>query len=115
MGEVCVRARSWKTAVARNPPSANVRADIVFRSAHTRSRSGLPSVLMGPSVVRRQSVRRGGETCRYELDPPRRYYQCYGMRAPYRLRCREHPVIRAERLEELVWGEVRRVLEHPGP
>ena len=35
------------------------------------------------------------------------------MRAPYRLRCREHPVIRAARLEELVWCEVRRVLEHP--
>ena len=38
---------------------------------------------------------------------------CYGMGAPYRLRCREHPFIRAERLEELVWGEVRRVLEQP--
>ena len=47
-----MRARSWKTAVARNPPSANVFADIVFRSAHTRSRPGLPSVLMGPNVVR---------------------------------------------------------------
>ena len=68
---------------------------------------------MGPNVVRRQSVRRGGKTYRYELDPPRRYYQCYGMRAPYRLRCREHPIIRAARLEELVWGEVRRVLERP--
>ncbi|MCY4371336.1 MAG: hypothetical protein OXF41_18360, partial [bacterium] len=29
------------------------------------------------------------------------------------LRCREHPFIRAERLEELVWGEVRRVLQDP--
>ncbi|MCY4393147.1 MAG: hypothetical protein OXE43_14030, partial [Chloroflexi bacterium] len=44
---------------------------------------------------------------------PRRYYHCYGMGAPYRLRCREHPFIRAERLEELVWGEVRRVLQDP--
>ena len=69
-------------------------------------------MLMGPNVVRSQSVRKGGKTYRYELDPPRRYYQCYGMRT-HRLRCREHPVIRAERLEELVWGEVRRVLEQP--
>ena len=69
-------------------------------------------MLMGPNVVRSQSVRKGGKTYRYELDPPRRYYQCYGMRT-HRLRCREHPVIRAERLEELVWGEVRRVLERP--
>ncbi|MYH68539.1 MAG: recombinase family protein, partial [Dehalococcoidia bacterium] len=69
-------------------------------------------MLMGPNVVRRQSVRKGGKTYRYELDPPRRYYQCYGMRT-HRLRCREHPVIRADRLEELVWSEVRRVLEQP--
>ena len=69
-------------------------------------------MLMGPNVVRSQSVRKGGKTYRYELDPPRRYYQCYGMRT-HRLRCREHSVIRAERLEELVWGEVRRVLERP--
>ena len=71
-------------------------------------------LLMGANVVRRQSVRRGGKTYRYELDLPRRYYQCYGSRAPYRLSCREHPVIRAERLEGLVWGEVRRVLDNPG-
>ena len=70
-------------------------------------------MLMGANVVRRQSVRRGGKTYTYDLDPPRRYYQCYGMRPPYRLRCREHPTIRAERLEGLVWGEVKRVLEHP--
>ena len=69
-------------------------------------------MLMGANVVRRQSVRRGGKTYTYDLDPPRRY-QCYGMRPPYRLRCREHPTIRAERLEGLVWGEVKRVLEHP--
>ena len=70
-------------------------------------------MLMGPSVVRSQSTRRRGKTYSYRLKTPRRYYRCYGMGAPYRLRCREHPFIRAERLEELVWGEVRRVLEQP--
>ncbi len=70
-------------------------------------------MLMGPRVVRSQSTRRGGKRYSYRLETPRRYYQCYGMGAPYRLRCREHPFIRAERLEELVWGEVRRVLEQP--
>ena len=69
-------------------------------------------MLMGPNVTRSQSVRKGGKTYRYELKRPRRYYQCYGSRV-HRLRCREHPMIRAERLEELVWGEVRRVLEQP--
>ena len=70
-------------------------------------------MLMGPIAKRRQTVRRGGKTYRYDFDTPRRYYQCYGMKAPHSLRCREHPMIRAERLETLVWGEVKRVLEHP--
>ena len=69
-------------------------------------------MLMGPNVTRSQSVRKGGKRYSYKLKTPRRYYQCYGSRA-HRLRCREHPMIRAERLEELVWGEVRRVLEQP--
>ena len=70
-------------------------------------------MLMGPIAKRRHTVRRGGKTYRYDFDTPRRYYQCYGMKAPHSLRCREHPMIRAERLESLVWGEVKRVLEHP--
>ena len=70
-------------------------------------------MLMGPSVTHRKTVRHGGKTYRYDLNPPRRYYKCYGMRPPYRLRCRERPLIRAERLEGLVWDEVRHVLEHP--
>ncbi len=69
-------------------------------------------MLMGPNVIRIQSTRKGGKRYSYRLKTPRRYYQCYGSRA-HRLRCREHPMIRAERLEELVWGEVRRVLERP--
>ncbi|MXW34929.1 MAG: hypothetical protein F4Z60_04930 [Chloroflexi bacterium] len=76
-------------------------------------RCGECGMLMGPSVVRSQSTRRRGKTYSYRLKTPRRYYRCYGMGAPYRLRCREHPFIRAERLEELVWGEVRRVLQDP--
>ena len=30
------------------------------------------------------------------------------------VKCREHSHIRAERLEEVVWGEVKRLLENPG-
>ncbi len=69
-------------------------------------------MLMGPRATRRQSVKYGGKTYKYELDPPRRYYKCYGMQA-HRLRCREKPMIRAERLEGLVWDEVKRVLQNP--
>ena len=39
-------------------------------------------MLMGPNVVRSQSVRKGGKTYRYELDPPRRYSRCYGSGRP---------------------------------
>ena len=42
-----------------------------------------------------------------------RYYNCYGM-LNEGLRRREHPLIRAKRLEELVWGEVKTMLENPG-
>ena len=54
-----------------------------------------------------------GRVYKYELDPPRRYYKCYGMQA-HRLGCRERSMIRAERLEGLVWSEVKKVLETPG-
>ena len=68
---------------------------------------------MGCRANRRQTVKRDGKSYRYELDPPHRYYNCYGM-LNEGVKCREHPYIRAERLEGLVWGEVRKVLENPG-
>ena len=43
---------------------------------------------------------------------PNRYYMCNGMQS-MRLRCREHPYIRAERLEEPIWREVKRVIQNP--
>ena len=69
--------------------------------------------LMGCRANRRQTVKRDGKSYRYELDPPHRYYNCYGM-LNEGVKCREHPYIRAERLEGLVWGEVKKVLENPG-
>ena len=56
---------------------------------------------------------RGGKKYRYALTTPRRYYMCNGTHS-LRLRCRERPSIRAERLEEPVWNEVKRVLQNPG-
>ena len=49
---------------------------------------------------------------KYELEVPRRYYKCYGVQH-FRTGCRKHTMIRAERLEGLVWGEVKKVLENP--
>ena len=55
---------------------------------------------------------RNGKKYRYDLPVPRRYYKCNGMQS-LRLRCRERPHIRAERLEDRVWDEVKRVLQNP--
>ena len=68
--------------------------------------------LMGCRANRRQTTRRGGKVYRVELDPPLRYYSCYGM-LNEGVKCREHPYIRAERLEAVVWSEVKKVLENP--
>ena len=55
---------------------------------------------------------RNGKRYRYDLPSPRRYYKCNGMQS-LRLRCRERHYIRAERLEEPIWSEVKRVLQNP--
>ena len=55
---------------------------------------------------------RNGKAYTYDLTAPRRYYMCNGMQG-MRLRCREHPYIRAEQLEEPIWSEVKRVLQNP--
>ncbi len=70
-------------------------------------------MLFGGKTNNSNKITRNGKVYRYELDPPQRYYYCYGMQK-HRLRCREHPFIRAERLEELVWSEVKNVLQNPG-
>ena len=69
--------------------------------------------IMGCQANRRQTVKRDGKSYRYELDPPHRYYRCYG-KLNIGVKCREHGYIRAERLEELVWGQVKKMLENPG-
>ena len=55
---------------------------------------------------------RHGKRVAYDLTVPRRYYSCTGSKL--RLHCREKPTIRAERLEERVWDEVKHVLQEPG-
>ena len=56
---------------------------------------------------------RNGKRYRYNYRAPHRYYKCGGMHS-LRLRCRERPYIRAERLEEPIWDEVKRVIQDPG-
>ena len=63
------------------------------------------------STWRTSSVR-NGKRYRYDLPTPRRYYMCNGTLS-LRLRCRERSNIRAERLEEPIWSEVKRVIQNP--
>ena len=69
-------------------------------------------MLMGCMATRKRTVKRNGKVYKYELETPRRYYKCYGVQH-FRTGCREHTMIRAERLEGLVWGQVKRVMENP--
>ena len=70
-------------------------------------------MLMGcMSTTKRRTVRSNGRVYRYERRTPLRYYKCYGMQR-HRLKCRERPMIRAERLEDLIWNEVGHVLRNP--
>ena len=69
------------------------------RNFHARSRWTTTSV-------------RNGKKYRYDLPTHRRYYMCNGMRS-LRLPCRERPYIRAERLEEPIGCEVKRVIQNP--
>ena len=58
------------------------------------------------------SSRHNGKLYKYRDDIPRRYYRCLGIN--YRLHCRKRPYFRAERLEQLVWSELKKVLQNPG-
>ena len=60
----------------------------------------------------RTSNIRNGKKYRYDLTTPKRYYKCHGMHS-LRIKCRDRQYIRAERLEEPVWSEVKRMLQSP--
>ncbi len=69
-------------------------------------------MLMGCMATRKRTVKHGDKVYKYDMEVPRRYYKCYGVQH-FKTGCREHTMIRAERLEELIWGEVKKVLEEP--
>ena len=60
----------------------------------------------------RAAAKYKNKTYSYNYKSPQRHYHCYGMQRE-RLRCRERPYIRADRLEELVWSEVKKVVQNP--
>ena len=69
-------------------------------------------MLFGCRATRQKTIRRGDKVYQYNIEPPQRYYRCGGNRNTPQ-DCWEHSYIRAERLEELVWSEVREVVRQP--
>ncbi len=69
-------------------------------------------MLMGCMATRKRTVKHGDKVYKYDLEVPRRYYKCYGVQH-FQTGCREHTMIRAERLEERVWEQVKGVLAKP--
>ncbi|MEE8469729.1 MAG: recombinase family protein, partial [Dehalococcoidia bacterium] len=63
-------------------------------------------------TANRNIVRRNERCYHYEYSSPRRYYKCQGMNS-HGLKCREHPYLRADVVEGIVWSEVAKVLKHP--
>ena len=68
-------------------------------------------LLRGRAITSNHQIRNGKKYV-YKVDPPRRDYRCGGMSA-HKLECRRPSFIKAERLEELVWNEVKRMVQHP--
>ncbi len=60
----------------------------------------------------RTYTRRDGKSVSRDRTTPQRHYQCYGMLND-RLGCRKPASIRAERLEGLVWSQVRNMVRNP--
>ena len=110
-----VEDETWEKArvLRRRRRSVSRRNTKVFYLLQHMVRCSECGFLMGGSARSRTTTRRNGKTYTYEMDPPRRYYRCIGYHN-LGLRCRPKPMIRAERLETLVWDEVKRVLADPG-
>ena len=109
-----VTEETWDTVqnIKKRRKSRAKRNTKVFYMLQHIVRCSECGMLMGGRATKQNTVRRNGRTYHYDLDPPRRYYQCYGMQKRLS-RCRKHPFIRAERLEELIWSEVKQAVQNP--
>ena len=67
---------------------------------------------LGGRAITSDYQTQNGKQYVYKVDPPRRYYRCFGMSA-HKLECRRPGFIKAEHLEELVWNEVKRMVQDP--
>ena len=105
---------TWEKAKAlrRQRRTKSKRNTKVFYLLQHMVRCAECGFLMGGAATTKKEVKRNGKVYKYRMDPPRRYYRCYAYQH-MRLQCRPKPMIRAEKLESLIWSEVKNVLENP--
>ena len=92
--------------------SQSKRNTQVFCMLRHQVRCSSCGTLLGGRATKQNTVRRNGKVYHYDLDPPRRYYQCYGMQKRL-FRCRENPSIPAGLLVRVIWTGVTNVVQHP--
>ena len=104
---------TWKQALEARAlrTSLSKRNTRVFHLLQHLVRCSVCGTLFGARTTRYRAIRHENKVYRYEIDPPDRYYRCYGKNKG--IRCREHPYIRADLLKDLIWNEVKKVVEQP--
>ncbi len=109
-----VDERTWDRAQAikKQRASLSKRNTKVFFLLQHLVKCSECGLLFGCRSKTRATAKYKNRSYTYDLKTPSRYYHCYGMQREH-LRCRERPYIRADRLEELVWREVKTVVQNP--
>ena len=109
-----VDEQTWDRAQAikKQRASLSKRNTKVFFLLQHLVRCSECGLLFGCRSKTRATAKYKDKSYNYEYKYPQRHYHCYGMQREH-LRCRERPYIRADKLEELVWREVKKVVQNP--
>ena len=67
---------------------------------------------VGGRTTKNRVAKKKGRTYRYPVDPPRRYYECYGIMYDH-TDCRSPRTIKAERIEPLIWSALVDIVGDP--
>ena len=109
-----VDEQTWDRAQAikKDRTSLSKRNTKIFYLLQRLLRCAECGLLFACRSKTRRTAKYKDKTYSYNYNTPQRHYHCYGMQRD-RLQCRERPYIRADRLEELVWSEVKKVVQTP--
>ena len=109
-----VDEQTWDMAQAikKERASLSKRNTKVFYLLQRLLRCAECGLLFACRSKTRAKVKRKDKTYSYNYRSPQRHYPLLRDEREH-LQCRERPYIRADRLEELVWSEVKRVVQNP--